>query len=83
MLNLRGVGRHGFACGLIRVRSQSHINRLNLPGPMGRLPAETEPQDSVKTSAFSESERAIPSGVTRVGVGVVTLITLLVIFHSD
>jgi hypothetical protein len=39
---------------------------------MGRLPAETKPQDSAKASAFSESERAIPPGVTRDGVGVAT-----------
>ena len=36
-----------------------------------------------RTLAFSESERASPSGVTREGVGVGILITPLVIFHSD
>ena len=38
---------------------------------------------SARASAFSESERASPSGVTRGGDGVGILITRLVIFHSD
>jgi hypothetical protein len=29
MLYFRGFGQHGFACGLIGVRSKIHINRLN------------------------------------------------------
>ena len=40
-------------------------------------------QLSARASAFSESERASPLGVTRVGNGVGIHITCLIIFHSD
>jgi hypothetical protein len=54
-----------------------------LPGPKDRSQAETESRLSERPSAFSESELAIPPGVTRGGDGVGTLIKRLVILHSD
>jgi hypothetical protein len=84
ILNLVRVGLLGFAGRRLKVGFQRHINLPNnLRDRRIGHRLKLSLQSVSKGFGFSESETANPRVVTRGGDGVGTLITRLIILHSD